>query len=251
MTPVEVEGYLARIGYAGLRAPTAATLRAVHVAHLCAVPFENLSVRRGEPIVLEERALFDKIVRRRRGGFCYELNGLFAALLEALGFDVTRLAGRVRVDGIPFDHMALQVELEERWLADVGFGDSFLAPLRLHAHAPQDGGDGRRYRLTEAAGGLVLEREKEGAWERQYAFTLEGWPLSAYAAGCTYHSTSPRSSFTQKTVVSVASESGRVTLSERRLILTDGGTRRETELDDDGAVARALREQFGIVLDSR
>jgi N-hydroxyarylamine O-acetyltransferase len=250
MTPVELDRYLARIAYAGPREPTLATLRALHVAHLRAVPFENLSVRRGEPVVLDEGALFEKLVARRRGGFCYELNGLFAALLAALGFEVARLAGTVREGGIAFDHMALRVALEEPWLADVGFGDSFLRPLRLEVREPQDGGDGRRYLVSNVGGGggLLLARERDGAWERQYQFTAEAWPLSAYAEGCRYHCTSPRSHFTQNTVASRATERGRVTLSERRLIVTDGGVRRETELPDDAAVARVLREEFGIVL---
>ena len=171
MNPVDLDSYLARIGYAGPRAPTPAVLREVHLAHLRTVPFENLSVRRGEAIVLEESALFEKIVRRRRGGFCYELNGLFAALLEALGFRVARLAGRVAADGIPFDHLALRVDLDEPWLADVGFGDSFLTPLRLSSREPQEGGGGRRYRIAEIDGGLLLARERELAWERRYAFT--------------------------------------------------------------------------------
>ncbi|MGE5048518.1 MAG: arylamine N-acetyltransferase family protein [Deltaproteobacteria bacterium] len=242
----DADRYLQRIGYAGPTAPTLETLRRIHLAHLRTVPFENLSVRRGEPIALEVGPLFDKIVRRRRGGFCYELNGLFAALLETLGFRVSRLAGRVGPAGIDFDHMALRVDLDEPWLADVGFGDSFVLPLRLDHREPQEGGCGRRYRLDPADGGLLLVREEEQGWERQYLFTLEEWPLSAFEPGCLYHRTSPKSSFTQKTVISRATETGRITLSERRLIVTVNGKRSETGLADDAAVARALAEHFGI-----
>jgi N-hydroxyarylamine O-acetyltransferase len=109
--------YLERIGYYGPLSPTAETLRRLHVAHLMSVPFENLSIHLGEPIVLEDAALFDKVVAHRRGGFCYELNGLFAWLLRALGFRVTMLAAEVRNArgewGAPFDHMALLVTIEE------------------------------------------------------------------------------------------------------------------------------------------
>jgi N-hydroxyarylamine O-acetyltransferase len=249
MTPADVDRYLARIGYAGPREATLPVLRELHLAHLVAVPFENLSVIRREPIVLDEAALLEKVVARRRGGFCYELNGLFAALLGALGFRVARLAGRVSVNGIPFDHMTLRVDLDDPWLADVGFGDSFLLPLALAAREPQDGGDGRRYRIEEVdTGGLLLSREKAGAWERQYAFDLAEWPLAAYADGCRYHSTSPQSHFTRNTIVSLARRTGRVTLSDRRLIFTERGDRREEELADEAAVARALRELFGIAL---
>jgi N-hydroxyarylamine O-acetyltransferase len=243
---IDVRRYLARIGYRGPVAPTQDTLRQIHLAHLRTVPFENLSVRRGEPIVLDEEKLFEKIVLRRRGGFCYELNGLLAGLLQAMGYRVARLAGRVGVDGIPFDHMALQVDLDEPWLADVGFGDSFLLPLRLRDRQPQDGGCGRRYRLDAADGGLLLQREEPEGWRRQYFFTLEAWPLSAYEDGCRYHQTSPQSHFTRNTVVSRATETGRVTLSERRLIVTSAGKRTETDLADAAAVRRLLAEQFGI-----
>src|SRR5215213_9521921 len=127
---MDVDAYLERIGYRGPPAPTAETLRRLHVAHLLAVPFENLSIHAGEPVVLDDESLFDKVVARRRGGFCYELNGLFAALLRALGFEVEMLSAAVRGSagkfGPEFDHMTLLVKLGERWLADVGFGDSFV-----------------------------------------------------------------------------------------------------------------------------
>jgi N-hydroxyarylamine O-acetyltransferase len=243
---IDVARYLERIGYRGPTAPTLDTLRQIHSAHLRTVPFENLSVRRGEPIALEVEPLFEKIVVRRRGGFCYELNGLFAALLGELGFRVGLLAGRVGPAGIPFDHLALRVDLEEPWLADVGFGDSFVLPLRLEDREPQEGGCGRRYRLDPVHGGLLLVREEEQGWEQQYLFTLERWPLSAFEEGCRYHQTSPKSSFTQRTVVSRATETGRITLAERRLIVTSRGRRTETGLADAAALGRALSEHFGI-----
>ncbi|HET7786354.1 MAG TPA: arylamine N-acetyltransferase [Myxococcales bacterium] len=243
---LDVGRYLERIGYAGSTSPTLETLRQIHLAHLRTIPFENLSVRRGEPIALEVGRLFEKIVLRRRGGFCYELNGLFAALLDALGFRVSRLAGTVTPAGIAFDHLALRVDLDEPWLADVGFGDSFVLPLRLDDREPQAGGCGRRYRLDAAEGGLLLLREEEQGWERQYLFALRPWPLSAFEGGCRYHQTSPKSSFTQKTVISRATETGRITLSGRRLIVTSRGSRAESDLQDDAAVAAALAEHFGI-----
>jgi len=243
---IEAGRYLERIGHRGPVAPTLETLRQVHLAHLKAVPFENLSVRRGDPILLAEEKLFEKIVLRRRGGFCYELNGLFAALLKTLGFRVEQLAGRVGPDGIPFDHMALRVDLDEPWLADVGFGDSFLLPLRLQHREPQDDGCGRRYQIDSKDGGLLLQREEPEGWKRQYQFTLDAWPLSAFEEGCRYHRTSPQSHFTRNTVVSRATDTGRITLSGRRLIVTSLGQRTETELGDEAAVTRILEQEFGI-----
>ena len=115
---MNIQAYLDRLDYHGSREPTATTLRALHVAHMLAVPFENLNIGMGWPIVLDQDALFEKIVLRRRGGFCYELNGLFAALLHALGFDVTLLsAGVARTGGgfgPDFDHMTLLVATDDR-----------------------------------------------------------------------------------------------------------------------------------------
>src|SRR3984893_16188417 len=147
---MDIRAYLKRINYKGPVAPSAETLRLLQVAHLCTVPFENLSIHSGEPIVLDDQALFEKIIRRRRGGFCYELNGLFAALLRTLGFDVTMLSARVANDegvfGPDFDHMTLQASLADPWLVDVGFGDSFLEPLRLDEESEQVQGS-RAYRI--------------------------------------------------------------------------------------------------------
>jgi len=127
--------YLARIGYSGPIAPTTDTLRAIHHAHLLAVPFENLDIALGRKIVVDEDAFVRKVVEQRRGGFCYELNGAFAALLRALGFRVTLLSACVARDvggeGPEFDHLTLRVDLEEPWLADVGFGVSFVEPLHM------------------------------------------------------------------------------------------------------------------------
>jgi N-hydroxyarylamine O-acetyltransferase len=166
---LHVKAYLERIHYRGPLAPNAAALRELQVAHLLTVPFENLSIHSGEPIVLEDKDLYTKIVERRRGGFCYECNGLFAALLRALGFDVTMLSAEVanRDGGFsqPFDHMALLVNLEQRWLVDVGFGDSFLEPLLLDEKSEQVQGE-HAFRIMPDGDYMVLSRraKSEPPW---------------------------------------------------------------------------------------
>jgi arylamine N-acetyltransferase len=156
---LNVPAYLRRINYAGTAAPTPETLREVHRAHLFAVPFENLDIHIGRKIVCDEDTFLHKIVNERRGGFCYELNGAFAALLRALGFQVTLLSARVaRSDGSDspeFDHLTLRVDLDEPWLVDVGFGDSFLEPLRLEASVGQPQ-IGRIYRVQEVEGAFGI-----------------------------------------------------------------------------------------------
>src|ERR1700674_1780666 len=183
---MDIEAYLQRINYRGSLAPAIQTLRELQVAHLLAVPFENLSIHSAEPIVLDDDALFEKIVVRRRGGFCYELNGLFAALLRELGFEVTMLsAGVANAEGAfspDFDHMALLVNLNERWLADVGFGDSFREPLLLDSRQEQVHGE-RTYKIVADEPHLILmQRDSAGEWKAQYRFTLRPYSYANYAA---------------------------------------------------------------------
>jgi N-hydroxyarylamine O-acetyltransferase len=251
MTALDIAAYLDRIHDQGPLEPNAETLRRLHLAHMLAVPFECLSIHWGEPIQLRDDALFDKVVARRRGGFCYELNGLFAALLRALGFDVTMLSAQVfganEIFGREGDHMALLVNLEQRWLVDVGFGDSFREPLLLDERGEQE--DGRHvYRIEDAAEGrrVLSRREEGGPWKAEYRFRLEPHIYADFAEMCHYHQTSPDSYFTQNRMCSLATPDGRITLSGRRLIATRGGERQERELADENEVAEVLRERFGV-----
>lgn len=244
--------YLERIRYGGPTAPNADTLRQIHRAHLLAVPFENLDIPLKRKITCEEDSFLRKIVQKRRGGFCYEMNGAFAALLRSLGFQVTLLSARVpREDGSEgpeFDHLTLRVDLEESWLADVGFGDSFLEPLRLKTGVEQVQ-YGRKFRIAEVNGTLHVERiEPGGSWKPEYSFTLQPRQLSEFAAMCHYHQTSPESPFTRKKVCSIATPDGRITLSGVKLITTRDGKREEREVESEGEWHQVLKNQFGVVL---
>jgi N-hydroxyarylamine O-acetyltransferase len=279
---LNINAYLERINYpltdGRSLAPTAETLRRLQVAHLLTVPFENLSIHAGEPIVLDDDALFTKIVRKRRGGFCYEANGLFAALLRALGFEVTMLSAEVAnaegVFGPHFDHMTLMVSPKDvstqRWLVDVGFGDSFLEPLLLdEGSMNQDQVQGNRsYRIVPDGDYLVLmQRDESDSWKAQYRFTLESHTYVDFAEMCQYHQTSPDSHFTRSRICSRATQegqiAGRITLSESplkddgskreiRLITTYNSgshqSRQERLLTSDEDYATVLRDQFGIVM---
>jgi N-hydroxyarylamine O-acetyltransferase len=249
---VDVPSYLARINYSGPTAPTTDTLRAIHHAHLLTVPFENLDIALGRQIVVYEDAFVRKVVEQRRGGFCDELNGAFAALLRALGFRVTLLSARVARDqggeGPEFDHLTLRVDLDEPWLADVGFGESFLEPLRMEPRPEQTDPAGT-FRLVYLGDRLQLETvEPVGVWKRQYSFTLLPRRLEQFAGMCLYHQTSPDSSFTQNRVCTKATANGRITLSGMKLIVTQTGHREETTLPSQEEWNRALREHFGIKL---
>ena len=246
----ELDAYLARIGAARPARVDATALRELQVRHLLAVPFENLSIHLGEPIVLEPGALWDKLLRRRRGGFCYELNGAFSELLSALGFEVTLLAARVFGDdglGPPFDHLALRVDAggDGPWLADVGFGRHSSYPLRLDTAAEQ-ADPGGTFRVAETADG-DLDVIRDG--QPQYRVEPRPRSLGDFEPTCWWQQTSPKSHFTRSLVCSLLTEHGRITLSDRTLIRTTGEQRDERTLTGDAEVLDAYRSYFGIVLD--
>ena len=249
----DLPAYLARISYAGPLEPTPEVLRQVHRAHLLNVPFENLDISRGREIVVDQEASLRKIVQERRGGFCYEMNGAFAALLQAIGFRVTLLSAQVArsagVFGPDFDHLTLRVDLDEPWLADVGFGDSFLEPLRLQTGLEQPD-HGSVYRIAELPECLALQRrEADGPWTDRYRFTLQPRRLEEFAAMCRYHQTSPDSGFTRKRLCTRATPEGRVTLSDMKLTVTRHGQKEERMLSSEEEWRAILRQQFGVVLD--
>lgn len=251
---MSIDAYLERLRHCGPAQPTGATLRALHAAHQQAIPFENLDVALGRPVSLATADLLDKVVARRRGGFCYELNGLFAWLLGELGFTVDLLSARVRGErglGPAFDHMALAVTVEGQvLLADVGFGDSFREPLPLVPGIAVTQG-AWRYSLSPAPGGdeLVLARERDRQpAEAQYHVSAAPRLLAEFAGMCGFHQQSPLSPFTQRVICSRATADGRVTLAGRRLIETAGTQKQESMLADAEELGRVLAGRFGVTL---
>jgi N-hydroxyarylamine O-acetyltransferase len=246
--PSRLDAYLERIGAIRPARPDAEALRELQHRHLLAVPFENLSIYLHEPIVLDEAALLEKIVDRRRGGFCYELNGLFGMVLRALGYETTYLGARVFQDeglGPPFDHLALRVDCPEPWLVDVGFGRHAHYPLRLDVRTDQDDPDGT-YRIVESPEGDI---DVLRSGRPQYRAELRPRALGDCEATCWWHQTSPKSHFTQSTVCSLLTENGRVTLSEGILIRTVDGQRFERRYTSDADLLEAYRTWFGVALD--
>jgi N-hydroxyarylamine O-acetyltransferase len=249
---MNLRAYLRRIGVAGPVRADARTLKRLHRQHLFTVPFENLSIHLGQPIRLDDAALYDKIVRRRRGGFCYELNGLFALLLRELGYTVTLLsAGVARAGGgfgPEFDHLLLLVELDRRWLVDVGFGENFRSPLDLDAAGPQQRGP-KAYRVVRKDGYHLLQERGAGPWRNSYRFTLTPRALADFVDMCRFHQTSPDSHFTRNRLCSLATPFGRRTLSGMKLIETGRtGTRRDRLVAGEAEYQSLLRSLFGIRL---
>ncbi|MEU5535879.1 arylamine N-acetyltransferase [Streptomyces sp. NPDC020362] len=281
MNSAQIDAYLRRLGVARPQQPTTEALRELHMRHLRTIPFENLSIHLGEEIVLEEKRLLDKLVEARRGGFCYELNGAFGALLAALGYQVEFLAGRVYGDegrlGIPYDHLALHVRTADGgdWLADVGFGAHSHYPLAF-AERGEQSDPGGTFRVAEAgpdaagvrgggdgpdaagvrgggegaAGSVDLDVLRNGT--PQYRLERRPRVLGDFVSGVWWQSTSPQSHFTQSLVCSrVTEDGGRITLSGRKLITTAADGRKEArELGTDEEVLAVYRERFGIGLGS-
>ncbi len=220
---------------------------------MLSVPFENLDIHLGRPIILDRRFFYKKIVENRRGGYCYELNGCFAWLLKRLGFKVSMLSARVakKEGGFSpdFDHLTLLVRLGERWLIDVGFGDLFTEPKRVDsADAQQDKGEA--YRIVSKGKTMLLLRRSanETTWKSQYAFTLSPRKLADFAARNRYQQTSPRSHFTQGRLICKLTPMGRVTLTDEKLILTERGKRVEHLVKDQAEFDRLLAEHFQLLL---
>jgi N-hydroxyarylamine O-acetyltransferase len=225
---VDVDRYLDRIGYTGDRAPTESTLRELQIAHLLHVPFENLDVyfRRGVQVGAEWS--YRKLVQRRRGGWCFELNGGFAALLERLGFDVERVSCRTfesATGGLSpdLDHLALLVRVDgARFLVDVGWGDNAMTPIPAEAGEYEVRPRPARVEIDDGVLRLIelVERERgERVWELQYEAALRPRELAEFDPRSRYLQTEPGLIWTERPLVTRATSAagGRVTLHRDRL----------------------------------
>ncbi len=253
---MDISAYFRRIRFFDARPqnsglnPDAELLGDLHRAHLFSVPFENLSIHSGEQIQLDLDWIYQKIVKRARGGFCYELNSLFSWLLRELGFEVSLLSARVMSAqrggfGPAFDHLVLRVDLEQSWLADVGFGECFRDPLRLEDPSPQHQAYGT-YRLERHGDQIHYSLLEQGQWQTQYAFTTQTHRLDEFQNMCTYHQTSAASSFTQNWMCSLARPGGRITLTEKALIRTEKGKRLDKKIQSEAEIYALLERHFGI-----
>jgi N-hydroxyarylamine O-acetyltransferase len=250
----DIEAYLARIGYVGSRAATLETLRAVHALHPAAIAFENLDPLLSKRVHLDPAALEQKLVRQRRGGYCFEQNGLLALALETLGFKVTGLAARVYIKQEPGkirrSHMLLKVDLPEGpYIADVGFGLWVLSgPLRLLDESEQETPHGL-CRVVRAGDSFDVQTIVDGQWTILYRFTLEEQFLADYEVSNWYCATHPESGFTYQLMVARVAEGRRLGMLNNRLSAhyADGRTDRR-ELENAEEIADVLEKEFAIAL---
>jgi N-hydroxyarylamine O-acetyltransferase len=247
---LDLDAYLGRIGYAGPLAPTRACLDALHFAHATSIPFENLDILLGRPIGLDLASLQGKLVARRRGGYCFEQNALFAAMLERLGFAVTRLSARVRYRTervLPRTHMALAVVVGgERVLADVGFGAHGLI-LPVPFGAPEAVQFGWSYRIVGDAGSHLLQSQRAGGtWEDLYAFgDAPQLPVDFEPANW-YTSTHPASRFTQMLTAQRLAPEARRVLRNFEYSEDRGESVTTRVLASDDALLAVLADEFGL-----
>lgn len=256
MDDKELSSYLDRIGLEGVPSRTIEGVAQVQRAHLSTVPFENLDILNGDvPLDLSEAGLYDKIVNRRRGGICYELNFLYAAALRAMGFDPELMGGRIYDDGDEFDHVFVMLgdpdDASARWLTDVGFAYNFAAPLRFAPGEVQS--DGRcMYRIDEAGpndeGWFHLVRIVDGEESFMFAFRDIARDPEEFDPRRTFFETDPSSRFLKGPLVCIDGDEGRTTLSMRHFIETREGVRHERDISFPDEFNALLEGVFDIRL---
>jgi len=250
---VNIEKYLSRIGLdrRDVRCDLE-TLRTLQLNHLLHVPFENLDIHWNVPILLGMDRFYNKIVENRRGGYCYELNGLFNGLLTELGYHTHLVSGRVFMGengySPDFDHMGVVVKIgDEEYLADVGFGDFASAPLKIDPSVEQADRQGTFYvRLTEH-GAFEIEKFTDGKWIPEVLFGRSNHNLSEFAERNEFQQHSPDSNFTKRKICSILTADGRKTLTNNRFIVTLNGKKRETEIDSESRFYELLFQEFNIL----
>lgn len=257
---MNTDKYLERINYRGKTSPDIENLKKIHRNHLYSIPFENLDIHNNRKIVLNAESVENKVISESRGGYCYELNGLFYLLLKDLGYNVRMISARVSNGsggyGAEFDHLAIIVELDELWLADVGFGDSFIEPVCVSTDVARKNLNGwfkitdlKHENIEEFAGYLKLSKSiNNEIYSDEYIFTLIDREWKEFSRMNDYHQTSPESHFTKNPVCTIANENGRITLTDKKLIITEGTEKFISDIKSKEDFYKKLFEYFSIKL---
>mgnify|MGYP001220224342 CR=1 FL=1 len=241
---MDVRAYLDRIGYHGDTTPTLPTLNAIHQAHLMAIPYENLNIHLGRYLPVEPSAALEKIVTQRRGGWCYEMNGVMAWALCELGYPVTLLASCVGGEGNERNHLILRVDLDRPYLVDVGFGNGLLRPIPLEPGQYQQ--HGFEYALENVGDRWIFTNQPYGA--SSFEFSLEPHQIHDFVDRCHWLQTSPESRFVQIVVSYRFNQAGYVGLHGAVLKHVTAEGKHEAIIEDETAYRRVLEEQFDLHL---
>ncbi|HEV3152650.1 MAG TPA: arylamine N-acetyltransferase [Candidatus Baltobacteraceae bacterium] len=249
-----VDAYCERVGFDGSVVTDEAVLSSLVRAQSASVPFENFDIHLGRAIALDDDAIFDKLVRRRRGGYCYELNLLLRRVLECLGFSVQMLAARTRLNAlqtIPKTHMALLVRCDAQdWIVDAGFGAYGLSgAVPFAARTAYDTGFDRYRILRRSEWHYVLQVECGDDWSELYEFTTEPLPLADFEMMNYYNSTAPGSRFRRSIVAACVEGDCRTLLNGRSLRKSSKRAIQERVLETQSAYQAALRSEFGLELE--
>lgn len=250
---MNVSAYLKRIKYNKEVEIDKPTLFGLQRAHLLRVPFENLDIHYKNKIILDMDIIFEKIVNRQRGGFCYELNSLFYTLLKEIGFNVRIISARVYSEkeqyGKENDHMAILANIgTEQFLVDVGFGKFSLQPLPLKFNKTLVDDYGKFVFDNYDKDYLRVCQQKNNVLAPQYIFSKKQHKLSEFKDMCDYHQTSKESHFTQKKVISISTENGRITLNSTKIKITEGSKTKEIEFNED-QFETYLKKYFDIIVE--
>ncbi len=246
--PSNIRDYFSRINYSGGINPSLITLQQLQTAHLYHVPFENLDIHYGVPIHLDIERIYQKVVINNRGGFCYELNGLFHELLLTLGFKVERMSGRVYANDIygqEFDHLFNWVTIDEQaYIVDVGFGEFSLLPLSFQIDREQNDPRGTFIIQQHDDEYFRISRRTDGEFIPEHIFKKQAHPYEAFSEMCAYHQTNPASHFMKHRLVSLATPSGRVSITDNRIKIRTGKKIEELELTNEQQFNAALKTYF-------
>ena len=254
-TTPDPAAYLLHIGiHSTAASPTLAYLKKLQRHHLLHVPFENLNIQYFRKIDLSIPFFYKKVIQEKRGGYCYELNGLFHWLLKKEGFRADLISARVfnsrETAGPEFDHLAIAVSLEEKkYLVEVGFGDFSARPLLIRAGVEQKDENGL-FMLHEYDEHSFIVVKKQGrVWKHQYIFSMKPHELHEFQGMHHFHQTSPESLFTRKKICSIMTPKGRITLTNNRLIITDNGQKSQHTFHTENEFNKLLQKHFGFRMD--
>ena len=247
--------YFRRIGIEETRETslpaTFESLKLLQKQHLLNIPFENLDIHWRRPIILDAEKFYRKIVEEKRGGFCYELNGLFCNLLREIGFQSrmisARVAGGENGFGEEYDHLAILTEIGgEEFLVDVGFGSFTAAPLKFVSDLEQPDENGVFLIRKFDAHYFEVAKKDAGEWKSEYIFKASRRDLPEFDGMCRFHQTSPESHFTRGRVCSLMTNKGRKTLTDKKFIETGNAERKEVDVNSEAEFNEILEREFGI-----
>lgn len=248
---MNIEKYLSRIKYSGSTEPTLNVLKKLQRNHLLHVPFENLDIHYKRPIELSIDLIFEKIVTKNRGGFCYELNGLFYELLKALNFDVKIISARVynpkKGYSEEYDHLAIIVKIDNtEYITDVGFGDFTFEPLQFNLNTIQKDERGAYIIDTYDEDYFRVNKMVKKIKTPEYIFNPKSRDFQEFKGMCLYHQTNSNSHFTKKRLISLPTENGRITITGNKLKIAEFDQVNESEILDEMDFNEKLMTLFNV-----